>query len=85
MNSIRNEFHWDGNSGKRKFHLVKWQMVMKDEEEGELGVRNLKLHNRSLLFIRLWRHSMEGTEASIELINAIHGKKSGWWIMEGHM
>lgn len=49
MYSMRNKFLWDGNAGKRELHLVKWQMVMRDKEDGGLWVRNLKLHNRSLL------------------------------------
>lgn len=49
LNSMRSKFLWEGNSEKKKVHLVKWQEVIKDREVGGLGVKNLKIHNKSLL------------------------------------
>lgn len=57
LDSIRKQFLWDGNSDKKKIHLVKWQVVIEDKKKGGLGVRNLKLHNRSFLFKWLWRYT----------------------------
>lgn len=31
LNSLRNNLFWEGNADKGKFHLVKWQEVMKEK------------------------------------------------------
>lgn len=46
LNSMRNNFFWEVNADKGKFHLVKWQEMMKEKKNGGLGMRNLKLHNK---------------------------------------
>lgn len=48
---------------KRKIHLVNWQVVLKEKKDGGLGVRNLKLHNKGMLFKWIWRYNLDGTEA----------------------
>lgn len=78
LDSIRKQFLWDGNSDKKKIHLVKWQVVIEDKKKGGLGVRNLKLHNRSFLFKWLWRYTSGSEEIWQKIIDAIYGDKMGW-------
>lgn len=33
-------------TNRKKSHLIKWQMVMKEKKDGGLEVRNLKMHNK---------------------------------------
>lgn len=63
---------------KRRMHLVNWQKVMRNKEAGGLGVRNLKLHNKSLLCKWLWRFNEEGDEPWKNLITIKYGKKDFW-------
>lgn len=56
--TIRSNFVWEGNADKRKLHKVKWQKVTITRKEVEWGVRNLSLHNKSLLYKRLWKYMM---------------------------
>lgn len=72
LNSLRNEFLWD-----EKVHLVRWQMVTR-EKKGGLGVRNLRLQNKSMLFKWLCRFSREAEAIWVKIIEAIHGNKQGW-------
>lgn len=50
-------------------------MVLKDKKRAALGVRNLKLHNKSLLLKWLWRYNLEGEEIWKKLINVVYGKE----------
>ncbi|XP_075074399.1 uncharacterized protein LOC142162001 [Nicotiana tabacum] len=59
LSAMRNKFLWEGNADRRKLHLVKWQEVMKGIKGEGLGVRNLRLHNKSLLFRWLLRYNHE--------------------------
>lgn len=59
-------------------HLIKWQVVLNDKEGGGLGIRNLKAHNKSLLFKWLWRFTQEGDKVWKKLISAIYGIKTDW-------
>lgn len=42
-----------------------------------MGVRNLKMHNKSLLFKWLWRYSKESDEIWQQVLDAIYGAKVG--------
>lgn len=47
-NAMRN-FFWQGESTKRKYHLVKWVTICKSKKKGGLGIKNLWKMNISLL------------------------------------
>lgn len=47
-------------------------MVTNDKKEGGLGVKNLRLHNKSLLFKWLWRYNKGGDEIQ---------KKAHWYYL----
>lgn len=40
LNTVRSNFFWEGNADRRKFHLVKWQGMMKGKKGGGMGIRN---------------------------------------------
>ncbi|KAG5621103.1 hypothetical protein H5410_006321 [Solanum commersonii] len=44
---------------EKSFHLVKWEAMLLNKEEGGSDIRNLKMHNESLLMKWLWRHGRE--------------------------
>lgn len=47
-----------GNKEKRSFYLVKWEKVKRGKRR-RLGIKNLKIHNDSLLTKWLWRYGKE--------------------------
>lgn len=59
-------------------HLVKWDVISKKKENGGLGVKNLRLHNLSLI-ARWWRRFnkkkdslwVKASEVSITLIRGV--------------
>lgn len=44
---IRKRFFWQGESTKRKYHLVKWTKITKPKKKGGLGVKDLRKMNCS--------------------------------------
>lgn len=47
IDALRRNFIWQGNREKKSYHLVKWSTVITPKKRGSLGVRNLKMHNKS--------------------------------------
>jgi hypothetical protein len=48
-----------GKSEKRKYHLVKWDLVCKPKQKDGLGVKNLQLFNHCLLCKWWWKLETE--------------------------
>ncbi|KAF3662156.1 putative cytosolic iron-sulfur protein assembly protein Ciao1-like [Capsicum annuum] len=47
---------WNGgNEDKKKFHMVKWEVVTKSKKGGGMGIRDMKMQNRSLMMKWLWK------------------------------
>ena len=40
---------------KKKYHLVKWKIITKPKKNGDLGIKDLKRRNRSLLCKWWWK------------------------------
>ncbi|KAL8458477.1 hypothetical protein ACS0TY_036118 [Phlomoides rotata] len=58
--SIQRNFLWGGSCDKQKIAWVKWGDVCKKKECGGLGVKDLKLFNKTLLSKWVWRLVSEG-------------------------
>jgi hypothetical protein len=54
MEKIRRRFFWQGGRLKRKYHLVKWDIVCKEKKKGGLGLKDLRKMNVSLLCKWWW-------------------------------
>lgn len=52
---LQREFLWGGNDGVKKIASVKWDVVCRSREQGELGIKNIKLFNIALLGKWRWR------------------------------
>jgi hypothetical protein len=39
IETIRRNFFWQGGGTKRKYHLVKWEIICKSKKNGGLGLR----------------------------------------------
>jgi hypothetical protein len=55
MDVTRKRFFWQGNSVKKKYHLVKWSMITKPKTKGGLGVKDLRRMNINLLCEWWWK------------------------------
>ncbi|WMV56044.1 hypothetical protein MTR67_049429 [Solanum verrucosum] len=59
LDKLRRDFLWLGNKEGKKIHLVKWQTALLSKKIGGLGIKNLRVQNKSLLSKWLWRFVVE--------------------------
>jgi hypothetical protein len=46
---FRSRFFWQGEGHKKKYRLVRWEVICQPKELGGLGILNLEIQNRCLL------------------------------------
>jgi len=49
LDKQRRTFFWQGGGTKRKYHLVKWEVICKNKKKGGIGVKDIRKMNLSLL------------------------------------
>jgi hypothetical protein len=59
MDKTRRTFFWQGGRTKRKYHLIKWEIICKNMKKGGLGIKDLRKLNISLLCKWWWRLETE--------------------------
>jgi hypothetical protein len=59
IDKIQRDFLWGGLGEGKKFHLVNWIQICQPLNLGCLGIRNLRIFNRALLWKWLWRFGNE--------------------------
>ncbi|KAM1157902.1 hypothetical protein ACFX1X_028768 [Malus domestica] len=72
-------FLWEGVEEGKKSHLVKWELVTKNKEEGGLGVGNLRNQNEALLAKWLWRFPRESHSLWHKVIRSKYGLQVNGW------
>jgi hypothetical protein len=45
----RRTFFWQGGSTKRKYHLIKWEIICKNKNKGGLGIKDIRNTTRNYL------------------------------------
>ncbi|TMX01072.1 hypothetical protein EJD97_025261, partial [Solanum chilense] len=68
----------EGNEDKKKFHLVKWEEVIKNKKEGGLGIRNMKKKIKSLILKWLWKFMTGENMLWREVIRAKYEMENRW-------
>ncbi|XP_060216840.1 uncharacterized protein LOC132644271 [Lycium barbarum] len=76
IDALRRNFFWQGNEDKKKFHLVNWKEVTVNKKEGGVGIRDMKMQNRSLMMKWLWKFATTDNMLWKEVISAKYGKNS---------
>ena len=82
IDRLRRRFLWEGNSLTHKYSLVKWKSVTQPKFQGGLGIRNLQLHNKSLLMKWLWRYGQTKAGFWRDIIKAKYGIQDHWCPMK---
>ncbi|KAG5577642.1 hypothetical protein H5410_057776 [Solanum commersonii] len=82
INKARRVFLWQGNKEKKGYNLVKWDKVTLSKEQGGLGIKKLRAHNRSLLKKWLWRFCCEDMALWRRFISQIYGLLNSWMTEE---
>ena len=59
LDKQRRIFFWQGGGAKRKYHLVKWEIICGSKKKGGLGVKDIYNMNISLLCKWWWRLESE--------------------------
>lgn len=59
LDKQRRTFFWQGGGQKRKYHLVKWELICKSKNKGGLGVKDIRKMNISLLCKWWWKLDKE--------------------------
>ncbi|KAL9679299.1 hypothetical protein QQ045_017157 [Rhodiola kirilowii] len=54
VNAICARFLWRGGSDRKGGHLVKWEDVCRDKEEGGLGLKNIEVMNSAMVINQMW-------------------------------
>uniref|UniRef100_A0A2N9HBE7 Reverse transcriptase domain-containing protein n=1 Tax=Fagus sylvatica TaxID=28930 RepID=A0A2N9HBE7_FAGSY len=79
LEKLQRDFLWNGMGEQPKFHLVKWATVCEPIHNGNLGVKNLRFFNQSLLGKWLWRYRMDGEALWRKVVEVKYGIIWGGW------
>ncbi|RVX07796.1 putative ribonuclease H protein [Vitis vinifera] len=79
LERIQREFLWGGGALERKIHLVKWELVCLEKDNGGLGVKSLSILNKALLCKWSWRFAMEREAFWNQVIRGKYGEEQGGW------
>jgi len=78
LDKLRRDFLWSGNKEGKKIHLVKWQTALLSKKTGGLGIKNLRVQNKSLLSKWLWRFVVEDQALWRRAILNKYGQTEEW-------
>ena len=83
MEKLQRDFLWGGRPLENKPHLVSWHKICKPKAEGELGIWNLSILNKTLLGKWSWRFMSEGEPLWKKVIfSKCEVEEGGWCSME---
>ncbi|RVW51870.1 putative ribonuclease H protein [Vitis vinifera] len=79
LERIQRGFLWGGGALERKIHLVRWELVCLEKDNGGLGVKSLSILNKALLCKWSWRFAMEREAFWNQVIRGKYGEEQGGW------
>jgi hypothetical protein len=51
----RSRFFWQSDNQKKKYRLIKWNIICQPKDQGGLGIQNIEIKNKCLLAKWLWK------------------------------
>ncbi|RVX04003.1 putative ribonuclease H protein [Vitis vinifera] len=79
LEKLQRDFLWGGGNLEKKAHLVNWEVVCADKENGGLGLRKLALLNKALLGKWLWRFACVKEDLWKQVLVAKYGQEDLGW------
>ena len=79
LEKLQRDFLWGGSHMERKAHLVKWEVVCGDKENGGLGIRKFALMNKALLGKWTWRFASDKEALWKQVLVAKYGQEDHDW------
>ena len=74
---IQRKFLWSGDEEGRFMPLVKWEVVIRQRNEGGLGIGDLAVKNAALLLKWWWRYGKEDDQLWKKVIKSIYQEDNG--------
>ena len=74
---IQRNFLWNGDKEGRFIPLVKWEVVIRQKNDGGLGVGDLAVKNAGLLLKWWWRYGKEDDQLWKKVIKSIYQEDNG--------
>ncbi|WMV42184.1 hypothetical protein MTR67_035569 [Solanum verrucosum] len=78
LDSLRRDFFWEENREKNKIHLVNWESCLTSKKNGGAGIKNLKIHNQSLMMKQIWNFNSDDHPLWKKVIMEKYGLNGRW-------
>ncbi|RVW27006.1 putative ribonuclease H protein [Vitis vinifera] len=79
LEKLQRDFLWGGGRMERKIHLINWEVVCTQKENGGLGIRKIDLLNKALLSKWIWRFAFEEDILWKKVIGVKYGQEGLGW------
>ncbi|RVX10927.1 putative ribonuclease H protein [Vitis vinifera] len=76
LEKLHRDFLWGRGNLEKKAHLVNWEVVCADKENGGLGLRKLALLNKALLGKWIWRFACVEEDLWKQVLVAKYGQEN---------
>ena len=68
MDTPRSRFFWEGAGPKRKYHMVRWDLVCRPKDLGGLGITNTRILNIALMCKWIWKLSQGAIDLWVDML-----------------
>jgi hypothetical protein len=82
LDMSRARFFWEGVGGKRKYHMVRWEVLCKPKEVGGMGFLDTRVRNICLLSKWIFKLESESQDLSCQILRKKYMGNSGFFQSE---
>jgi hypothetical protein len=82
MDMSRARFFWEGVGDKRKYHMVKWEVLCKPKEFGGMGFSDTRIRNICLLSRWVFRLENDSQDLSCQILSKKYMGDRGFLLSE---